>query len=214
MSSIVLELQQNALDPSVRVSDLLRKSLVVAKKLGVHEFESWIEKELNGYSIENDVPRYRTLRGQVIVLDPYRGWQPVFFDNPDEAVHLSKCTALQPIGVIESALQHSAENTSLHADFDPAIKEKIIKLMNSPAQVTRKISLHSLVTVTESVRNIILRWSLQIEADGILGDGLTFSAEEKVMATRNNYYVTNFFGNVSVGGDIVGHDKKNMLDIE
>ncbi len=213
MSSIVLELQQNALDPSVRVSDLLRKSLVTAKKLGIDEFESWIEKELNGYSTENDAPSYRVLRGQVVAWDIYRGWQPVFFENFDDAILLSKCIALQPIGVIESALQQSADNASLYADFNPATEEKIIRLLDSPAQVTRKVSPHSLVTVTESVRNIILRWSLQMEADGILGDGLTFSAKEKITATQNNYYVTNFFGNVNVAGDIVGRDKKNTPDI-
>jgi hypothetical protein len=47
MSSSVLELQHDALQPDVRVIDLLRKSLVVAKKLGLGEFEEWVNAELN-----------------------------------------------------------------------------------------------------------------------------------------------------------------------
>ena len=48
MASLVQELQKEALDPNVKVSDLLRKALVVSKKLGIAEIEAWINKELNG----------------------------------------------------------------------------------------------------------------------------------------------------------------------
>jgi hypothetical protein len=40
--SLVLELQQEAMNPGVKVSDLLRKALVVATKLNVNEFKQWI----------------------------------------------------------------------------------------------------------------------------------------------------------------------------
>ena len=47
-NSIVLELQTNAVDPDWSVTSLLRKSLMIAKKLGLEEFEEWISNELNG----------------------------------------------------------------------------------------------------------------------------------------------------------------------
>ena len=48
MDSLVLELQRECLAPGVSVTDLLRKALVVARKLGVKDLQSWIENELNG----------------------------------------------------------------------------------------------------------------------------------------------------------------------
>jgi hypothetical protein len=50
MTSLVEELQRDALDSSVSVLDLLRKALVVATKLNIDEFKEWIELELKGYS--------------------------------------------------------------------------------------------------------------------------------------------------------------------
>jgi AbiTii-like protein len=59
MSSIVSHLQLEALDRNVRVSDLLRKSLVVARKLKLSELQSSIEKELSGYRQTDEVTDYR-----------------------------------------------------------------------------------------------------------------------------------------------------------
>lgn len=50
MASVVIELQREALDRSIPASDLLRKALVVARKLSLPEFQSWIDRELNGAS--------------------------------------------------------------------------------------------------------------------------------------------------------------------
>ena len=57
MSSLVFELQRDALNRNASVSDLLRKALVVSKKLKISEFEKWVTNELNGYS--EDIPDYR-----------------------------------------------------------------------------------------------------------------------------------------------------------
>jgi AbiTii len=59
MSSIVSQLQLEALERNVRVSDLLRKSLGVARKLKLSELQSSIEKELSGYRQTDEVTDYR-----------------------------------------------------------------------------------------------------------------------------------------------------------
>ncbi|HBP87483.1 MAG TPA: hypothetical protein DD706_07295 [Nitrospiraceae bacterium] len=43
----------------IPIADLLRKALVVARKLGLKEFEWWVAKELSGYEETKDVPQYR-----------------------------------------------------------------------------------------------------------------------------------------------------------
>ena len=59
MASIVIELQKEALDGDIPLSDLLRKALVVARKLKVKEFDIWVSKELEGYSDNSEIPNYR-----------------------------------------------------------------------------------------------------------------------------------------------------------
>ena len=48
MTSVILELQRDAFDQSICVSDLLRKALVVARKLSLKDFGRWAERELHG----------------------------------------------------------------------------------------------------------------------------------------------------------------------
>jgi hypothetical protein len=80
MPGVVLDLQRDALDPKYPLTDLLRKALVVARKLKIVEFESWIDNELNGYrGPEESVPNYRLLHGQVKCHNPYHGWQPMAY---------------------------------------------------------------------------------------------------------------------------------------
>ena len=54
MASLVMQLQQAALDPSVRVSDLLRLALTTASKLGLSDIEQWLRNELDGYKKKED----------------------------------------------------------------------------------------------------------------------------------------------------------------
>ena len=50
MTSLVLELQHEAMDPQIRIDDLLRKAVVVATTLGLDDFRVWAAKELEGYA--------------------------------------------------------------------------------------------------------------------------------------------------------------------
>jgi AbiTii len=102
MSSIVVELQREALDGHVRVSDLLRKALVVAKKLGIQEFQTWADHELNGYSQEEKIPDYRYLQGQIRGWNPYRGWVPVIIEDIRREQALSRRGCNQAIAELES----------------------------------------------------------------------------------------------------------------
>ena len=70
MTPIVLQLQQESLDRSVSVTDLLRKSLVIARKLKLCEFESWINSELRGYGPQEKIPDYRRVKGSVKFWNP------------------------------------------------------------------------------------------------------------------------------------------------
>src|SRR5712691_4650814 len=93
--SIVMELQRDALDRTVPVSDLLRKALLVATKLGVRDLGEWIEHELNGYPEGADFPEYRQFRGQLKAFNPHQGgWIPLLSSDAPalEALSVRSCS--------------------------------------------------------------------------------------------------------------------------
>jgi AbiTii len=85
---LVSEIQRDALDPSVKVSTLLRKVRLAAAKLNLTTVEGWVEKELKGYP--DEVPEYRQTRGQVRYWNPHHGWQPVAGDAGNYITKLPK----------------------------------------------------------------------------------------------------------------------------
>jgi hypothetical protein len=62
---------------------------------------------------------------------------------------------------------------------------------------TRIVAPNQLVGIVDAVRNAILNWTLKLEEDGILGEGLTFGAKERETAAAAHYTTNNFFGPVS-----------------
>ena len=83
-------------------SGSLRKALVVARKLGVKDLQSWIENELNGYDATIKVPSYRVTNGELKAWDAYRGaWIPYFVRDPKSAELISKCEMRQSASELE-----------------------------------------------------------------------------------------------------------------
>jgi AbiTii len=103
MASLIEQLQAEALDSRVAVADLLRKAKVVAEKLGVREFAEWVDRELNGYSQDDEFPTYRRLHGEFQAFNPYHGWQPIIFSEPEKVKWLFEPRELtNPAGQIET----------------------------------------------------------------------------------------------------------------
>jgi hypothetical protein len=178
---LVLELQRDALDSKVAVSDLLRKALVVATKLGVKEFQEWVTKELTGYWKDDDAPAYREVRGEVRAWNPYHGWQPVIFENGEAAERLSRRHCAQPAPELEALL----DSKELQMPFPPELARTLTANARPfRAQITLLISRSAIVGVLQSIRTTVLNWAMRLEAEGILGEGLTFTAEEKQAAAR------------------------------
>jgi hypothetical protein len=196
VSSVVLELQREALDQSVRVSDLLRRAIVVARKLGLAELQEWIEKELSGYKEGQGIPDYREVWGQIRAWNPYRGWIPVLFEDPTRGERLSKRSTGQSIAEIENILEGSSKQASLHLPFPQEIQRRLCEGMPFETEVTLIVQYSSLIRIVDSVRTIILNWTIKLEEDGILGEDLSFTSKEKHQARTHSYNITNFFGPV------------------
>ncbi len=196
MSGLILELQADSLDRNIRVSDLLRKALVISKKLGIDEIERWIQNELNGYSTHEEIPGYRKIRGEVKVWNPYHGWQPLNFGDPEYGEALSSRTIGQPVSELDE-LREGGRKSSLHVPFSQKITNVLMENMGVPLQPSLHVPYTEIVGILDAVRNNLLQWALELEQKGVIGEGMIFSKEEKSAATQVTYQITNNIGSMS-----------------
>lgn len=185
MSSLVLELQSDALNSSVSTLDVLRKALVVARKLGIKKFQKWIELELEGYD-SGPVPKYRSTRGQLRAWNPYHGWHPIRTESKDLREAYAKvcdCSISQPIS--ELIFLANSEGDELQMQLSFQVESFLVSTVRTSVKIS--ISKVSVQGIVEAVRDIILQWALQLEEDGVTGEGMTFSKEEKQIAARHDY---------------------------
>ena len=188
MGSLVLELQKEALDQSVSTLSLLRKSLVVATKLKLQDFKNWIEFEINGYKDRQTIPEYRSVRGEIKYWNPYHGWQPIIFDGSTEDLEV-RCFH-QPVSELEKLINPSSN--TLIIKYGAELEKAIMDCFNLDVQPTLHVTKASACRVLEAVRDTVLKWSLDLEENGILGERMTFSSNEKESATEHNFRVTNY----------------------
>lgn len=195
MAGLVLELQKDAMESSVPITELLRKAFVVAKKLGIKEFQDWIQCELNGYDDRDKIPDYREVSGEVKAWNPYHGFIPVIIQDEkmSEVVRTSKVG--QPISELESLLKNKEAKGIIHVPFSQAVENMLMKGTGSHLRPTLHISPNHIDGILDAVRNTVLEWALKLEEEGILGEGLSFSAQEKEKAQANpNISIQQFQG--------------------
>jgi len=206
MPSLVEELQKDALNSDVKVTELLQKSLVVATKLKLDEFADWVRLELDGYG-RNEVPEYRVLHGTPQVFNPYRGYQPLHFGDTKYAERFSKMHFNTPIGELEHDLLSAKESGSdaFQVSYSPSVEKMLMDAIHFRLQPSLHISASQFQGVLDAVRKIILEWSLRLEADGITGEGMSFTADEKERAKGDTYNIKNY-----IHGDI--HDSQIQIE--
>lgn len=197
MTSIVLDLQKEAMNSTLKVSDLLRKAYVVAKKLGTSEFEKWIRSELDGPEGSfDDMPPYRKVKGEVVASNLHYGWRPVMFGNEDIANLVSQNFVNTSVAEIELLCEQVGN--FLQITLPPSIEDQLNRFSTGPlTQFRFQFPLTQAHSILDAVRNIVLDWSLKLESDGILGDDISFSEGEKRLAEDKSYVVNyNFHGDI------------------
>jgi hypothetical protein len=184
-TSIVVELQQLASNQATDIGELLRKSLVVATKLNLVDFNEWIESELNGYTDPTRIPDYRILRGDLRAINPYVGLIP-FVVPEDIYGAISQIRNAQPISEVQHLIEDSrARNVSPRVRLPQNQVRALIDIQDSnfPLQPVLLVSAMQLVKIVEAVRTRVLEKALKLEAAGIRGDGMSFTDKEKALAS-------------------------------
>ena len=197
MGKIVIELQQEALKSDFDIMNLLRKAYLVAKKLKLQEFEKWINNELNGYESQDQIPAYRLLRGELKGWNPYHGWVPVLLKSENE--NLTTHMAADPIANLLNIYENSTNNCAI-LQFGAGLNNLLSQSVAFDTKFALQIGTNQIYNIIERVRNIILDWSITLEENGILGEGLQFNETEKDIAITTptiNNYINNFYSSVS-----------------
>jgi hypothetical protein len=188
MTSLVLELQHEAMDPDVRVDDLLRKAVAVATTLGIDDFRVWATNELQGYAGDTTTPAYRHVTGVLRAFHPNRGWIPVTIPDTDLQKKLESRAAGEPISELEDLYHdpHKVDMVEMGPDEERLTLEDLMELVPyswvlrifgdtrefQPGTIpTLMVSKPTIKEILDSVRNEVLRWSRALESQGTVGKG-------------------------------------------
>lgn len=201
-TSIVLELQSLATDRSNDITDLLRKALLVASKLKLEEFKTWINHELHGYK-GSDVPDYRKTSSEIKLKNPYHGLIPVVISDQRIANILTNVEIKDAIESLDNLLKAKSTGGFLTLPLSHSQQAFLMEMQDEYAQLpaVRIIGRNQVAAIVDAVRTTILEWALQLESEGIVGDGISFSETERNKAmSSSTVNIKNFqgvLGNVS-----------------
>jgi hypothetical protein len=200
-STLVHELQSLASSNSTDLTELLRKTLMVASKLSLDDLKQWATHELQGYPDVNSLPEYRFVHAELKARNPFHGLVPVLIDNFDYMQKLCNVPIMQSVSGLADLLKNPRQKgNALTIPFSHVDLEFLLRMQDSraPLEPVRTVGENQVAAILDTVRTKILNWSLELEREGILGQGMTFSKEEKTKAS-SSITIENFqgvFGNI------------------
>lgn len=176
--SLLREIQSATTNPSFKLADILRKAKILAARLEHQPFKNWIEKELNGYDSDDTIPPYRILtdlqsRGNFSgSFGSGAKNVPIPLLNIPKEFHeyFNQISVLEGVGAVESLVEQATQTgtgvvTSFWSpDAVALLSREFYQNMNC-LQAWRDIPLSSYVSIIDTVKNKILDFSLEIEAE-------------------------------------------------
>jgi hypothetical protein len=216
-NSLILEIQAEALRPNVDVAGLLRKAKVAAIKLDQNDAAKWIDLELDGYNCKfDDLPDYRRAHGVLKLDNPYRGRIPVHFKSARTEEMMTRAPISAGVGAIQSMIAGADSTSDFLYQMSSQHRNAILESLEIKLPPLLLVTHGQMKIVLERVISLVLNWSLALEKAGVLGEGLSFSREEKEMAkpVTHNIIAQNIghIGNItdSAKGQVELHSHGDM----
>lgn len=199
MSGIVLELQQDLLSKDCDILNALRKAHIIATKLKLDEFDTWIQQELNGYNSEDETPQYRKVRGVLKAFNPYYGWRPTII--PDSGLENTICCR-NITNTISSLLElhNKSDSGDLQLLFSGALLKALNKMFDLSIETQFSLFIDGSIIkeIIEHVKDTLLQWTLKLQENNIVGEDLSFTTQEKEKAQALAQTINNYYGPTSV----------------
>ncbi|RIJ31452.1 AbiTii domain-containing protein [Henriciella algicola] len=210
-TSLVKDIQKDAIKADSDLVALLRKCKVVAANLGSNEALKWINNELNGYTSvpEEEIPEYRETQGKWQFWNPYNGWCPIIF--PEELAKVA-CEARLPESISTIwALSKKDLTSALTLSCGPSKEEAIRRLLRASGdffetELRFVIPTNLPTKIVEAVKNLVLDWSLELSTEGVIDEDSDFTEDkvEKGTSISNQYFIQNvgMLGNVDGSSNV------------
>lgn len=222
MAGLIEEIQGDATDEKVPVVQLLRRMKVAAAKLKLPEIVAWVDHELNGYPRDEDCPPYRVLAGTPMVHLTGRGWSVWSLGQEEQMnVAFSVYFATGPIAENES---HANSTGPIFMAYPEWLERNTLPHLVRADRIAIAVDQAKFKAILNGVRNKALDWALAIEAEGVTGEGLSFTPEETKAAqsvttvnfhganSRYNNNSTDESTNTVVHGDVFGDLRSNIRE--
>jgi hypothetical protein len=191
---LVDEIIEMASDGKQSLADALWKCLILAFDLKNEKLKEWVEKELNGFNKDDDVPEYRKvmLHSKGNFTGPMGAWLPQrplpigIIDKRHRDMLTSKL--VQPIAAYEGA---AAKEVAAVFNWSPdLIAHYQAKFIDGFAlsQAWQEVPSSLMVSLCEEVRNRVLRFALEIREElGHVADKAADVPSDKIDAAVINY---------------------------
>jgi AbiTii len=196
--SLLRDFQDSCSAPEGDVTSILRKCKILAARLGSHEFEQWVEWELNGYPESKPTPEYRRLGSSCYANFLSIGWRanrqsvalsiiPKEYRDKFQRIEFRNGIAAATSFVGAGAIIDKPELGFL-------LQGKMFPEMNCVGAWI-EISGSEFQQLVSAVKNRILDFVLKIEAENPDAGEAPLNSEP-VSKERLLPLVNNFFGNV------------------
>lgn len=155
------------------------KANLIAKKLNLKDDSIWINKELDGYNLDSEIPPYRKTFGELKAKHPGQGLIPCVIPDTDIENLIREVRISESISEIEKINQCSP--TEGYISMSLSGKKRLIlqKIFQSDLEMILLVPHTIFEKICDSVRKALLDWSINLEIQGILGENLSFTDEEK-----------------------------------
>lgn len=212
---MVIRFQSMAMNSETPIASLLRMAKAIAVKLDLKDMDEWMTYELNGYPSNVSIPDYRKVRCELKAVHPYRGLIPAPVADWKLEKKLTTVSIGRAAGDLEAGASDKASLTfRLPTELAHSLQASEPEFLRF--DLVRITGYHTMLNIVDQVRNRLHEWSLELEQQGILGDNLQFSQQDKDRApmTTNNF---NFNGNINnagvIGADNHDFNQQNTLQI-
>lgn len=115
---------------------------------------------------------------------------------------------------VPELIQLAQSTTGIYSHFPANIEHTLMQMMREANGVTMRPALRfstvQVQGVIEKVRSRVLEWALDLEAKGVLGEGMTFTQQEKQTVQQQHYH----FGDVSGSQIQIGSNSSNQTQTQ
>ena len=181
MPALIPELITLASDPGGATSDLVRRALVAASRLQQTEAAAWLQHELDGYDTFDELPAYRRPRGVLYAIHPCGDTTPLLVEDGGVAERLSITPLNNPLRELETLM---AAGASVRFRRPPDEVLHIQQILSTNLEPVIALTHGQLAGCLDAIKNRVLNWALALEAAGIQGEGMTFTAQEQQQAQQ------------------------------